>query len=208
MLFIQLLEGIAIGFLMAVPIGAIGILCIRRTLNAGRHQGYVTGLAGASADLVFSTISAFGIKLISDFITDHQHEIRLVGGILLVLMGILLMRSRRTAVVNQDNALKRTKIYLSTLILALTNPLVMFGYGAVMSAIGIARLFNDYLSLSMLVVGIFLGSFLWFFSISNFVHRFRLKVTEDKLALVNRIAGLLLILIGLSAVWGGVQGMR
>jgi len=207
MFFIYLVEGILLGFLMAVPIGAIGILCIRRTLNHGKRQGYITGLAGATADVLFSTIYAFGIKLISDFITDHQHEIRLSGGLLLVLMGALLIRSPRTVAVKRDDVLEKTKIYFSTLVLALTNPLVLFGYGAAISVIGDVQFFQSYYSLSMLVIGVFLGSMLWFFTISNLAHRFRVMVTEEKLTIVNRIAGVLLLLIGLSSMWGGVHGM-
>lgn len=207
MTFIYLVEGILLGFLMAVPIGAIGILCIRRTLNFGRRQGYITGLAGATADLLFSLVSAFGIKLISDFINDHRHEIRIVGGVLLFIMGAFLIRSPRTVAVKQEDLLEGTKIYISTLILALTNPLTMFGYGAAISIIGDVRLFQNYLSLSMLVLGVFLGSILWFYSISNLAHRFRVMVTGNKLAVVNRIVGVLLLLIGLSAVWGGAYGM-
>ena len=207
MIFIYLVEGILLGFLMAVPIGAIGILCIRRTLNHGKRQGYITGLAGATADVLFSTVSAFGIKLISDFITDHQHEIRISGGLLLVLMGVFLIRSPRAVVIKQDNMLEETKIYLSTLVLALTNPLVLFGYGAVISVIGDVQFFQSYYSLSMLVIGVFLGSMLWFSTISNLAHRFRAMVTEEKLTIVNRVAGVLLLLIGLSAMWGGMHGM-
>ena len=206
MSFIRSLEGVAIGFLMAVPIGAIGILCIRRTLSSGRLSGYITGLAGASADFMFSTISVFGISLISDFVTVHQHEIRLVGGILLLFMGILLIQSHKNSATQDESALGNAKVYFSTLLLGLTNPLVMFGYGAIFSSIGVARYFQNYLSLSLLVIGVFLGSFLWFFALANFVHRFRHWVTENKLSLVNRIAGMLLVFIGLSSIWAGLYG--
>lgn len=197
-----------IGFLMSVPIGAIGILCIRRTLTAGRPAGYITGLAGASADFLFSTIAAFGIKFISDFVTQHQHEIRLAGGIMLLAMGVVMFRLHRPLAVKKEYRFQGAGIYFSTLILALSNPLVMFGYGAVMSAIGVSRLFHDSVSLSLLVAGVFFGALLWFVVIANLVHRFRGLVAEEKLQIVNRVAGVLLILVGLSAIWGGVSGLR
>jgi threonine/homoserine/homoserine lactone efflux protein len=208
MLILNLFEGILIGFLMAVPIGAVGILCIRRTLSSGRRQAFIVGVAGATADLLLSSISAFGIRLIYDFIKDHQYEIRLVGGVIILVMGLLLIRSRRVASVNERNIIEQSKIYFSTLAIALTNPLVVFGYAGVMTAVGAAKVFNDYWSLSALVIGVFFGSLLWFVSISNLVHRFRFAVTEDKLAIVNRIAGVLLIIIGLGSIWAGYHGMR
>jgi len=43
--FIFFLKGLLVGFLMAAPVGPIGILCIRRTLTEGRMVGLVSGLA-------------------------------------------------------------------------------------------------------------------------------------------------------------------
>jgi threonine/homoserine/homoserine lactone efflux protein len=205
--FLYLLEGIAIGFLLATPIGAVGILCIRRTLASGKRQGFLTGLGGASADIIFATVAAFGIKLISDFVVAEQHRIRLVGGILLLLMGFFTMRSRPAAAIDTDNVVQQTRTYISTLLLALTNPLVMFGFGAIMSAIGVGRLVDDYGSLTMLVAGVFLGSFLWFASITFVVDKYRNRITLKGISVVNRIAGVLLIVFGGIALWSGVRGL-
>lgn len=38
------LKGILIGFAMAVPVGPIGIMCIRKTLTDGRLRGLMIGL--------------------------------------------------------------------------------------------------------------------------------------------------------------------
>jgi threonine/homoserine/homoserine lactone efflux protein len=205
MSFLYPIAGIAIGFLMAVPIGAVGILCIRRTLDGGRRQGYVTGLAGATGDLLFCLVSASGIRLISDFITDHRYEIRLVGGIVLLVMGILLIRSPRKQVLTREHAMEKTGIYFSTLVVTITNPLVMFSYAAVLTMIGVEKLGIGILT--AFFAGIFLGSFLWFVFITNVSYRFRTFMPAEKLATVNRVAGFLLVLIGLSAIWYAVGGM-
>ncbi len=197
--------GIIIGFLMAVPIGAVGILCIRRTLANGLRQGYITGLAGATGELVYCVVSAGGIMLIADFITDHQYEIRLVGGVVLLFMGVLVFRARRARTAEEPSLLEVTRTYFSTLVVALTNPLVLFAYGAIMASIGAAKL--DFFSLSLLIAGMVAGSLLWFILLSNLVHRFRASMNIEKLSIVNRVAGVLLILIGLSGVWNGVGGI-
>lgn len=208
MFSIHLLKGILVGFLMAVPIGAVGILCIRRTLNSGRRQGYVTGLAGASADLIFALLSASGIRLVSDLILEYRSAIRLAGGVILMVMGVFMFRSPRNPVARLETILNDTRTYLSTLLLALTNPLVMFSYAAVLALIGVASLFGDEASLSALFAGIFFGSLLWFVLIANLAHRFRKNVAEEKLMIANRIAGVFLLLIGLAAIWDGVQAIR
>jgi len=65
------LEGVVIGFSMAVPVGPIGILCIRRTLTGGRLSGFVSGLGVATADAVYGCIAGFGLTFISDFLVSQ-----------------------------------------------------------------------------------------------------------------------------------------
>ena len=45
---IFLLKGLIIGFAMAVPIGPIGIMCIRKTLAEGHTRGLIIGLGAVS----------------------------------------------------------------------------------------------------------------------------------------------------------------
>ena len=44
------LKGPMLGFLVAAPVGPIGLLCIRRTLAQGRRlHGFLTGFGAATA---------------------------------------------------------------------------------------------------------------------------------------------------------------
>jgi threonine/homoserine/homoserine lactone efflux protein len=78
MVLIIFLKGIFIGFAMAVPIGPIGIMCIRRTLSEGRLHGLIIGLGAATADLIYGCIAAFGITFISDALVSQRFWLRIV----------------------------------------------------------------------------------------------------------------------------------
>ena len=45
MLFVFFLKGIAVGIVIAVPVGPVGILCIQRTIFEGRLSGVASELA-------------------------------------------------------------------------------------------------------------------------------------------------------------------
>ena len=83
-------KGILIGFVMAVPVGPIGIMCIRKTLTEGQLRGLIIGLGAATADLLFSCVAAFGFTAISSVITAERVWIRLIGGVLLLFLGSAL----------------------------------------------------------------------------------------------------------------------
>ena len=92
MLLIILLKGIFIGFAMAVPVGPIGIMCIRKTLTEGKLRGLIIGLGAATADFLYGCVAAFGITFISDTLVSQRIWIRLVGGVLLLYLGIKTFR--------------------------------------------------------------------------------------------------------------------
>jgi threonine/homoserine/homoserine lactone efflux protein len=51
------LKGLIVGFAMAVPIGPVGIICIRKTQAEGHLRGLIIGLGAATADLLYAGAS-------------------------------------------------------------------------------------------------------------------------------------------------------
>ena len=80
-------KGLIVGFVIAAPVGPIGVLCAMRTLTHGRRAGFFSGMGAATADSLYGFIAAFGLTYISDFLTGHQYWLRLVGGGLLCIIG-------------------------------------------------------------------------------------------------------------------------
>jgi threonine/homoserine/homoserine lactone efflux protein len=204
MLVIHLFEGIIIGFLLATPIGPVGILAVRHTLAYGRRHGLVVGLGGASADIVYATIAALGVKLISVFITGHQQPLRIAGGVVLLAVGFTTFQSKPRTSAKSDSLLLHTKEYVSTFLLAITNPMTLVGFATVFAMLGMKQVLPSHADVTALVGGVFVGSFLWFSILTSLARLFKEKLTSEGLARVNRIAGSLLMLFGAVAFLGGV----
>ena len=151
------LKGLAIGFAMAVPVGPIGIMCIRKTLTEGRLRGLIIGLGAATADLFYGTVAAFGLTIISDTLVDQRFWIRLIGGALLLFLGVRIFRAqpKDPKIKLNNNGILRS--YLTTVFLTLTNPLTIFAFVAVFAALGLGDGLS-YFSSTILVAGVFIGS--------------------------------------------------
>lgn len=193
------LKGALIGFLMAVPIGPIGIICIRKTLNEGRSQGLIVGLGAATADLFFSGVAAFGLTYISDTVDEQRVLIRLIGGVILLLIGIKMFRKQPADPEIKGYIGGKLKTYISIMFLTLTNPLTIFAFIAVFSAFGLTKGLGLFSS-SLLVAGVFTGSALWFLLLSSTVAQFRKKLNFDGLKWVNRVTGIFIICAGFIAM--------
>jgi threonine/homoserine/homoserine lactone efflux protein len=189
------LKGILIGFAMAVPVGPIGIMCIRKTLTEGRFRGMVIGLGAATADLFYGCVAAFGLTVISDTLDSQRIWIRLAGGALLLFLGIRTFRAKpadpKLHIVNRGVL----RSYITTIFLTLTNPLTIFAFIAIFAALGLGEGLS-YISAPLLVAGVFIGSCLWFLLLSSGVTLFRDRLDLVGLRWVNRIAGILIIISG------------
>jgi len=193
-----LLKGIIIGFAMAVPIGPIGIMCIRKTLAEGRVHGFIVGLGAATADMLYGCIAAFGLTIISNTIMSQKVWIRIVGGALLLFLGIRTFRAMPADPVTPVKSSGLFRSYISTVFLTLTNPLTIFSFLAIFAAVGLGTGLS-YFAASALVAGIFMGSGLWFLLLSSGVMLFRKKLDLSGLRWVNKIAGILIVFSGVFA---------
>jgi len=195
---IFLLKGLIIGFAMAVPIGPIGVLCIRKTLAEGHSHGLIIGLGGATADSLFGSIAAFGLTFVSDAIASQEFWLRLAGGALLLFLGIRTLRLKRKEPMIPFVNKGLLGSYVSAFVLALTNPLTIFAFVAVFAAFGLGHRLTI-ISACILIVGVFAGSCLWFLALGFIATFFRKKLDSGGLRWVNRISGFLLILSGVAA---------
>ncbi len=193
------LKGILIGFAMAVPIGPIGIMCVRKTLTEGRLRGLIIGLGAATADLLYGCVAAFGLTYISNVITSERIWIRLLGGMLLLFLGVRTYRTRPADPKLHIHSSGLLGSYFYIVFLTLTNPLTIFAFIAVFAALGLANEVNIFSGLA-LVLGVFTGSSFWFLLLSSGVTLFRKKLDIIGLRWVNRIAGILIILSGVIAI--------
>jgi threonine/homoserine/homoserine lactone efflux protein len=205
--FIYFLEGALIGFSLAVPLGPVGIVCIRRTLSQGVRSGLVIGVSAASCDMVNAIIAAFGITLVSGFITLGGAWIRLVGGVILLVIGYCAFRTHPLTDKRVKAPGSHTRAFFYTALLVLTNPLTFFAFASAFAFIGVNEIVGHPVSGLLLVAGVFLGSLTWFALLAGLVQFFKQRVMQVGLTLVNRLTGALLMLCGLYAMWNGINGL-
>ena len=204
--FIYILKGVVIGFALAAPVGPLGVLCIRRTLAYGSKRGLIVGLGAAIADILYGLVAAFGITLISDFIYHEQQWIRIIGGFFLIILGYHAFRSHPSTNTKINGTNGHIRAFFSTFIIALTNPMTLFSFAAVFASVGLGDISDNFIFTLFLVIGIFFGTMSWFTILTSLVHFFREKISADGISLVNKIAGVILILFGIVAMFSNLSG--
>lgn len=190
------LKGWVVGFIIASPIGPVGVLCIRRTLLQGRLIGLSTVLGTATADAVYGLVAALGLTAVSHELAAHRLPLRTACGLFLLFIGWRMMRAPAAFAPKGSSAKGLAGAYFSALGLMLANPFIILSFLAVFAALGFATTGIGDLSAGWLFAGIFLGSAAWWLIFSLAAGWLRPRIQGGGLRAVNVGAGVLMWIFG------------
>jgi predicted secreted hydrolase/threonine/homoserine/homoserine lactone efflux protein len=200
-----LLKGFLWGLLIAAPVGPIGVLCIRRTLVEGRLAGFMSGLGAATADSLYGLAAAFGLGVLANLWMDWQEFLRLFGGGFLLIIGLrafflpLHVGNRTLAGKNYFAS------YLTTFLLTLANPMTILSFTAVLAGLGYGTELREISQGMWLVIGVFLGSAIWWLILSSVTGIVKEKLNAAHIKWVNRLSGLIIVSFSLLILYSSIQ---
>jgi threonine/homoserine/homoserine lactone efflux protein len=189
------LKGITAGFVVAIPVGPIAMLCIRRTLATSMTSGYVTGLGAAVADTLYAIVAAYGISFIADILFTNNFWFRLIGGIILCLMAARMLSAPPVESKAQDTG-KLFGDFVSALVITGTNPITLIAFGVIFTSIGVGTAGDRYEWAEALIAGVFIGSAAWWVLLTGLTALCRRWVGKLSLTWINRVAALVILSCG------------
>ena len=190
------IKGIVVGLAMCVPVGPIGLLCIRRALINGRLAGLVSLLGASTADGLYCAFAGLGITYISTFLHHEQIKIRLIGGLILIIIGLRIFFAKPAETTPQTRNGGLPAAFTSTFLLMLANPMPIILFSAAFTALGVHGWRGDYRSTAVLVAGVFCGSALWAPILVSLVGFFRSPFQEKHINVINRTSGIIMVGLG------------
>lgn len=191
-LFVQ---SMLIGLSIAAPVGQIGILAIQRTLDHGRAAGLATGLGAAFADAVYGAIGAFGVSGLIQWLLGLKLWLGLFGGGFLLWLAWRIARQPPVRASGQHPPPGTLLRYVSgTFLLTLSNPTTILSFMAVFGALaGGAPVLSPW----VMVLGVLLGSAVWWLILSTGVAWLRDRFDARWQRAVNLGSATLLAALGL-----------
>lgn len=191
-------KGFLIGLSLAFVIGPIAILCIQQTLVHGFFAGIACGLGIATADGLYGALAGFGLSFITDILRTYQSFFHLFAGCMLCYLGV--MTFKRT-IIASSIALTATRfftLYISTCMLTLSNPMTLISLSALLASFEVGVGVERSQLVPTLFFGFFLGSLVWWIILTTAVTLFRSYISIRTLTIMNQIAGVAMILFGLT----------
>lgn len=206
-----MLKGIIIGIIVSAPMGPVGVMCIRRTLNKGRWHGFMTGIGASVSDLVYATITALGMSFVFDFINNahNMFVLQVVGSILLFFFGLHTFRtnphSYRANPMDKLGSYPVTKSKLAYnfatgFALAISNPLVILMFVALFARMSFVLPELDFAERVAGYASIWMGAVVWWFAITWLVDKLGSRFDVRGIWLLNRVIGSAVMIFGILGI--------
>lgn len=206
-MLLELLKGFVVGICASVPLGPIGVLCIQRTLSKDRNSGFITGLGAALSDTVFAAIALLSISYVQQLLSDYRYLVMIAGGIIVGIFGVKLFMSNPVKQIRRVKSGNRHywQDFFSTVLMTISNPGAFFLMLGLFAFIGISREEAEPLErIAVTLAGVFAGAALWWHILSTCINMFRNKLRLRQLIMINRIAGVVIMVLGLISLFEGI----
>ncbi len=197
---VSLFTGLMVGFSIAVPIGPMGLLCIRRTLASGMRVGVSTGMGAATVNVFYGALIILGLDKMTPLIVSSGRVLSFAGGVFLLWWAAQTLLHRHSLESHpKPAALSPFAAYGSAVAFNVTNPI---------SPVLIVSLLSPIVGTSApslggavaMLFGMFMAATIWWVCLSGSIILLRSRLTPRMLTMVNQAAGAVLTFYGAMAL--------
>ena len=198
-----LAQGVGLGLAVAVPVGPISILCMKRSISKGLLSGIMSALGSSTGDALYALIVAIGASVFVINLTNHPLLINSICGTTLLILGVIIFLDssqssgrlfKKTAQSNSQPAL--FKDYLSLFLINMMNPMTILPFAAVLAGFQEISRFSNFFYLSLFIVGVFGSGLVWRLLLCLFAHEIGSTFTAWHHRMINRIIGAMIAIFG------------
>jgi threonine/homoserine/homoserine lactone efflux protein len=154
-------QGVAVGFLAALPLGPMGMLALQRTLQLGPLAGFASACGLTLASSLWCVMAAMGLSRVAELVTGHEALLTVGLGLFLVTAGILGLRRGQGALQSPSTDLRSagplTRQFFSSMLGVILNPILFVTMSAVLAILGGVRGSFDVSGLAALGAGVLAG---------------------------------------------------
>jgi threonine/homoserine/homoserine lactone efflux protein len=197
MLLLDLLLGIFIAFVAALPSGPVNLAVFRTSLNGQRITALLIAMGGATSEMLYCFMGVGGAALV----VGQQNlslALQIASVPVMLAMGIVNLVKQHGEVVKAVESHKpspvRKRGFFIGLGLNLLNPLLIPFWALVVHWLVANRWMTDeWASTLFFALGVFVGTFGLLFMVAEIAHAKRKAWSAHSLEVVNRIVGAVFI---------------
>jgi threonine/homoserine/homoserine lactone efflux protein len=195
----SLLQNVLLGLTLAAPIGPVNLEIIKRGLNSGFKQAFLTGVGAMSADATYLTLIFFGLTSFLN-VTWIKIVLGIGGSFMLIYLGYASIKNffNESAVAKTEKRSLLQSSFTTGYVLAISSPMTVVWWTGVFGALLASQTDTpNNLFAFLSCFSILLGCFVWVFFLAVALHWGKKFVNEIIMKSISLTAGIVLIGFGL-----------
>ncbi len=185
-----IIRGLIVGIIVSAPMGPVGVLTVRRTLNKGHWYGLATGVGAAVSDMIYALLTIVGMSVVMDFVEkpSTMFYLKLGGSLMLFLFGWYTYRSKPSIAppgTTRGNLLQNG---LTGFLVTLSNPLIIFLFMVLFARFEFVQPDHP-IEQTFGMMGIAVGALVWWFSLTTAINKVRNSFHMETIGRINRVIG-------------------
>ena len=198
-----LLKGLTFGLLLSISVGPVLFSIIKQSLNNGYKGGMAFVIGVSMSDISLVLVSNIFTEFFKS-ISDYKTEIGLAGCAFLISLGIYFLFFKKVKVndagqqVFKFGKMDYAKIFLSGFLMNTLNPAVFILWITASTAVINHTIQQRFIAFTTCLV------FVLATDVAKVVlaGKIRNRLTPHNIHILNRINGLILIVLGVAMIWG------
>jgi threonine/homoserine/homoserine lactone efflux protein len=191
-----LIIGFFLGFIMSSPLGPMGLICLRRTLNHGRIAGLMSALGISCGDAFWSYAAIHGLTTVSHWIEQEEAILEFAIALFFIFYG--LHGIFNTPSIDYPTLHKKDKSagFLSTFLVVFLNPGTFILFALLFTLFGITQIRHDLFDSIEIAASVFSGSIIFWIMFSQVLHKIRKKLNESIYGTISHISSYMITIFG------------
>jgi threonine/homoserine/homoserine lactone efflux protein len=198
-----LLKGLTFGLLLSISVGPVLFSIIKQSLNNGYKGGMAFVIGVSISDISLVLVSNIFTEFFKS-ISDYKTEIGIAGCAFLISLGVYFLFFKKVKVndagkqVFQFGKMDYAKIFLSGFLMNMLNPAVFIFWITASTAVINHSIQQRVVAFTTCLV------FVLATDVAKVVlaGKIRNRLTPHNIHILNRINGLILIVLGIAMIWG------
>jgi len=183
--------GFKTGLKIAMPVGSMTILCIRRSLTNRLIIGITTGVAIALADSIYAMIAGVAMSSVSSIINDYTIVFQALSIGVVSFLGISTLRASTPERLRREQEhMSVMKTFIGTFMITFASPVTILLFAGLFFQLAEEGYFDNYATIPFISAGVAIGAATWFVMLSTLVHSIRKQFTAQNIAHISMVSGI------------------
>ncbi len=204
-MLLEILKAFFVGICASAPLGPVAILVLQKSISYGHRAGFATGLGATTVDTTYAIISIFAFAFAQSFLDRYDNFVYIIGGIVVAGLGISMAFKDPFRRMKPDGEPQGASVkdYLKAVGTALANPGAIFVMFALFAFFDLNIEHQDF-SVIPVIMAVATGGITYWFFFSWIFSSARKAIDMKAMVWLNRIAGLIIMIIGIALLGGGL----